>query len=172
VATLLGISCLLVALVLPWTHREPGSVLMAAPSDDDSLLRLLFTGGYAGYNPALTVFILYLLPLLGSCLVAVEALRAWQGRAATRSSSALLLLGMGCALFGLAASYLLALLAGISIRSDMVPPPQHSAGPGVGLASLGFGAVVAGGTLLAIGALLHRWTLRRNDRRASATTTG
>ncbi|MGZ3601025.1 MAG: hypothetical protein ACXWQ5_15260, partial [Ktedonobacterales bacterium] len=154
---------LLVALVLPWTHREPGSVLMAAPSDDDSLLRLLFTGGYAGYNPALTVFILYLLPLLGSCLVAVEALRAWQGRAATRSSSALLLLGMGCALCGLIASHL---LVGISIPSEVAPPPQHSAGPGVGLALFGFSAVVAGGVLLAAGALLHRWALKRNARRA------
>ncbi len=47
-----------------------------------------------------------------------------------------------------------------------------SAGAGASLASLGYVVVVAGAALLAVGAVLHRWTLsRHNDRQASATTT-
>lgn len=142
VVALLGIGCLLVAFILPWTHLEPPQ-----GPDDFSLFYFLITSFPLGRSRAPLVLILYLLPLLGACLVAIDGRRAWQGRAATRSSSALLLLGMGCALCGLAA---ISLLAGISLPSDMVPPPRYSAGPAVGLALLGFSAVVAGGVLLTI----------------------
>jgi hypothetical protein len=161
---LLGIGCLLVALILPWSHEEP-----PYGPYDYSLFIFLISSFPLRRSLAPAVLILYLLPLLGACLVMVDGRRAWQGRAATRSSSALLLLGMGCALCGLIASYL---LAGIAPPSELVPLPQYSPGPGVGLALFGFGAVVAGGLLLAIGALLHWWTLRRNARRASVTTSG
>ncbi|MGZ6390929.1 MAG: hypothetical protein ACXWQZ_16945, partial [Ktedonobacterales bacterium] len=49
---------------------------------------------------------------------------------------------------------------------EAAPPMLVSVGPGARLASLGFGAVVAGGVLLAAGAFLHRWALKRNARRA------
>lgn len=172
VVALLGISCLLVALVLPWAHFEPNRTrpgMEGALPDDYSALRLLTITVPYGHPAAATLF-LYLLPLLGSCLLAVEARRAWQGRAATRSGIALLLLGIGCALWGLAASPLLVQVATMIYMDG--PVMLVSAGPGVRVASLGFVVVVAGGVLLAVGAFLHRWMLRRNDRRASATTTG
>ncbi|MGZ3715683.1 MAG: hypothetical protein ACXVA4_09705 [Ktedonobacterales bacterium] len=173
VVALLGISCSLVALVLPLVHFEPNRAFHGMEGvlpEDYSALRLLMTPNRPGSQPAGATLFLYLLPLLGSCLVAVEALRAWQGGASNRSGIALLLIGMSCALFGLAAIPLLVHIAAGIFKGG--PVMLATAGPGARLASLGFVVTVAGGALLAVGALLHRWTLRRNDRRASATTTG
>ncbi|HEX8036552.1 MAG TPA: hypothetical protein VF510_22030 [Ktedonobacterales bacterium] len=172
VMALLGIACLLVAPVLPWAHLEPDHAhrLVSGPSYDVSLLLALTRLYVPGWSPIPALCILYLLPLLGSCLVAVEGLRAWQGSAATRSSSARLLLGMACALFGLAGIPWAAGIAGLP--GELSAPMLVSVGPGAGFASLGFAAAVASGVLLAVGALLHRWTLRRNARHAPATTTG
>src|SRR5258705_7489354 len=100
VVGLVGIGCLLVGLVLPWVHFEPDLALpwMAGVSPEDySLLRLLRIDRPL-FHPVPAALIFYLRPLLGSCCVVVEALRAWQGRAATLLGSALLLLSMGCAL--------------------------------------------------------------------------
>lgn len=172
VVALLGISCLLVALVLPWFHFVPDRAVpsMAGALPEDYSVLYLLGINTSLFHPTGAVLIAYLLPLLGSCCVVVEGLRAWQGRAPNRLGVALLLLGMGCALLGLAAIPLLVrTAAGIFIDG---PVMLVSAGPGVRLASLGFVVVVAGGVLLAVGAFLHRWMLRRNDRRASATTTG
>ena len=173
VVALLGIGCLLVALVLPWSHFVPDlrvpSMANALP-EDYSVLYLLVAPDRQGSHHALAVIILYLLPLLGSCCVAIEGLRAWQGSVANRSTIALLLLGMGSALLGRATSPLL-VQAAATIYIDG-PVMLVSAGPGVRLASLGFGAAATGGVLLAVGAFLHHWTLRRSDHRASSITIG
>ena len=177
VVALLGIGFLLLAPVLTWVHFTPDLAFYhysdreGVVPGDYSLLRLLVTPNRTGSRLAAAALTLSLLPLLGSCGVVVEALRAGQGRAATRAGSALLLLGMGCALFGLAATPALVQVAlGIVTGGSVMPLSWAWAGAGGGVASLGFSAVVAGGVLLAVGALLHRWTLRRNASRASATT--
>lgn len=173
VVALLGISCLLVALVLPLVHFEPNRAVHGMEGvlpEEYSALRLLMTPNRPGSQPAGATLFLYLLPLLGSCLVAVEALRAWQGSASNRSGIALLLIGMGCALFGLAAIPLLVHIAAGIFKDG--PVMLASAGPGAHLASFGFLVALAGEVLLAFGAFLHRWTLKRNDRRTSALTTG
>ncbi|MGZ3666723.1 MAG: hypothetical protein ACXVDA_19830, partial [Ktedonobacterales bacterium] len=165
VVALLGISCLLVAPVLPWVHFEPDrtvpSMAGLEPKDyatlqDYSLLRILVIDRPL-FHPAPAILILYLLPLLGSCFVAIEGLRAWQGSAATHAGVALLLLGMSCALFGLSAIPELVHVSTGIFRDGFVM--LHTAGLGARLASLGFVAIVAGGVLLAVGAFLHRWTL-------------
>ena len=172
VAALLGISCLLVAPVLPWAHIEPDRAFRLAGASPYDVSLVLVLGRYyvPRWSPAPAICILYLFPLLGSCVTAVEGLRAWQGGAATFSGIVRLLLSMGNALYGLVASSLLVGLA--AAPGDAALPMPYTAGTGARLAALGFGAVLAGGALLAVGAFLHHWTRRRNDSRASATTAG
>ncbi len=179
VVALLGIGCLLVAFVLPLVHLGPNRTFPStegALPEDLSVLDLLGRADIPGSPAPRATRILFLLPFLGSCCVVVEALWAWQGSALTRSRLAvllarlaLLLLGMSCALFGLAA---IPWLVPVAAYWEAAAPRLASAGPGARLASLGYVVVVAGGVLLAVGALLHCWTLRHTDPRASATTTG